>query len=197
MGHRFLAWLLAGVCFASLSISHPPLGPFCEVIDSEDEPSATSSKVDYNRDILPILSNKCFTCHGPDNPKPKKAPLRLDLREIATKPRKSGDVPIVPGKASDSEVVRRIYLDEGSERMPPIKGGKPLTDAEKALIKRWIDEGAEYKPHWAFTKIERPSPPKVKDRTWGKNEIDAFILHRLETAGLKPSPPADRVTLIR
>src|ERR1043166_4085922 len=177
MGHRILAWLLAGVCVASLSISHPPTFRFCNCVTAEDEDTPQkSTEIDYNRDILPILSSKCFTCHGPDDPKPKKAPLRLDLRDHAIKPRKSGDVPIVPGKASDSEVVRRIYLEKGNERMPPLKGGKPLTDAEKSLIKRWIDEGAEYRPHWAFTKIERPAPPKVKGKAWVMNAIDAFIL---------------------
>src|SRR5947208_1781488 len=139
MSRRSVVGIMAGVCVMSLSFWYLQSANQSEPRSPGNEKKDTgnpSGSVDYNRDILPILSSKCFTCHGPDNPKPKSAPLRLDLREIAAKPRKSGDEPIVPGKASDSEVVRRIYLDEGSERMPPIKGGKPLTDAEKALIKR-------------------------------------------------------------
>ncbi len=196
MRHRLLAWFLIGVCVVSLSIWYPH-----RTADRTPEVPRPLSKnkntlaVDYNRDILPILSGKCFTCHGPDSAA-RKGGFRLDLREVATKKLKSGDTPIVPGQASASEVVRRIYEEE-DERMPPKKGGKPLTESEKELIKRWIDQGADYKLHWAFARIERPAIPAVKDKAWGKNEIDAFILHRLEATGLKPSPPADRTTLIR
>src|SRR5438132_1425929 len=198
MNHRLLAWILAAVCVLPLSILRSRPAPRAQPDDAAQKAKkAASNSLDYDRDILPILSTKCFTCHGPDNPKPKKAPLRLDQRDASTKPRKSGDVPIVPGKSGQSEVVRRIFAEEENDRMPPKKGGKPLTEAEKTLIQRWIDQGAEYKPHWAFTRIERPVLPSVKDKAWGKNEIDAFILQRLEAAGLKPSPPADRVTLIR
>src|ERR1022692_4520665 len=198
MSRRLLAWVLVGVCVVSLSISYPSHAPGPLPVAST-QPAAKSdhaAKVDYDRDVLPILSSKCFTCHGPDA-KARKAGLRLDVREMATKRSKTGDVPIVPGKAADSEVVRRIYAEDESERMPPQKGGKELTESEKQLIKRWIDQGAEYKQHWAFVKVERPAPPLVKDKAWGKNDIDAFILHRLEAAGLRPSPQTDRVTLIR
>jgi hypothetical protein len=199
MGRRYLTWILAGACVASVAIAY--------VVMSQPEPAAKAkpdpapgrqashaSGVEYNRDILPILSSKCFTCHGPDV---KKAGLRLDRREFATRPAKSGDTPIVPGKSADSEVVRRIFADDEAERMPPRKGGKPLTDAEKQLIKRWIEQGAEYREHWAFVPVERPAVPAVKDRAWGKNAIDGLVLHRLEEAGLQPSPAAERATLIR
>jgi Protein of unknown function (DUF1553)/Protein of unknown function (DUF1549)/Planctomycete cytochrome C len=198
MSRRFLAWILVGVCVVSLSISYPSHAPGPLPVSSTP-PAAKSehvAKVDYDRDVLPILSSKCFTCHGPDA-KARKAGLRLDVRDKATKPAKTGDVPIVPGRAADSEVVRRIYAEDERERMPPQKGGKELTKSEKQIIKRWIDQGAEYKQHWAFVKVERPAPPLVNDKAWGKNDIDAFILHRLEAAGMRPSPQTDRVTLIR
>ena len=154
------------------------------------------ARISYNRDILPIFANNCFLCHGPD-PEARKAGLRLDLRDLAIKPAKSGDVPIKPGHAAESEVVQRLITQEAAQRMPPPKSGKSLTLAEKELIQRWIDQGAEYQGHWSFSKPSRPPLPEVQDKGWGRNEIDAFILARLEQARLKPSPPADRPTLIR
>jgi hypothetical protein len=198
MNHRFLAWGLAIVCLLSLSIWFPrqePL-PQTDIQQTPNDKSQVVHAVDYDRDILPILSAKCFACHGPDA-RARKGKFRLDLREIATKPTRSGDTPIVPGKSAQSEVVRRVFANDESQRMPPMKGGKALTEGEKDLIKRWIDQGAGYKQHWAFTKLERPAIPSVKDKNWVRNEIDAFILHRLEEAALKPSARADRVTLIR
>jgi Protein of unknown function (DUF1553)/Protein of unknown function (DUF1549)/Planctomycete cytochrome C len=197
MSRRILAWTLAGVCLASLSIWHVPSNPDAPAKKSDDiAVTHVSSSVEFSRDILPILSSKCYACHGPDAGKNK---LRLDLRAVATKPRKrSGETPIVPGDSAHSEVVRRIFSDDPDERMPPNKKrGKELTAAEKNLLKRWIDEGAEYQPHWAFSKITRPKTPTVKYNARVRNDIDAFILHRLEAAGLTPSPAADRVTLIR
>ncbi len=193
MARRFLAWILAGVCVVSSSVSYSPdpAKPGTSLTLQ-----APTDHVDYNRDILPILSSNCFACHGPDA-NARKAKLRLDLRDAALKPAKSGDVPIKPGHAAESEVVRRILTDDDSERMPPLKGGKPLTANEKDLIQRWIDQGATYATHWAFVKPQRPALPTVSDKAWAQNEIDAFILHRLEHAGLKPAPAADPVTLIR
>ncbi|HZZ76923.1 MAG TPA: PSD1 and planctomycete cytochrome C domain-containing protein [Gemmataceae bacterium] len=193
MVRRIVAWTLAGVCVVSLSISYPPpLAP-----DPLPTPtSSVSASVDYNRDILPILSSKCFACHGPDKSS-RKAGLRLDDRAQALAPAKSRAAPIVPGKPGDSELVRRIFADD-EERMPPAgKGGKPLTDAEKSLLKRWIAEGATYAQHWAYLAPQRPTVPTVKDQAWCKNEIDAFILAKLESAGLPPNPRAERETLIR
>ncbi len=150
--------------------------------------------IDYSRDILPILANNCFTCHGPAD---KKAGLRLDQRDHAVKPTRSGVIPIQPGKSAKSELVRRILAEDETERMPPVKAKKTLTAADKELLKKWIDQGAPYKVHWAFVKPTRPPLPEVKDKAWVKNEIDAFILAKLEQAGLKPSPRADKTTLIR
>jgi hypothetical protein len=196
MSRRILAWVLAGVCLVSLSIWYASPTSDPETKKKEDPPVATTSdSIHFSRDILPILSSKCYVCHGPDAGKGK---LRLDLRDEATKPRRrSKQTPIVPGDAAKSELVRRIFAEDVEERMPPQKSGKALTDAEKELIRRWIAEGAEYEPHWAFAKISRPKPPSVKNTGWVRNPIDAFILQRLEAAGLTPSPEADRLTLIR
>jgi len=156
--------------------------------------SGQNQTIDYNRDILPILSNSCFNCHGPAG---KKAGLRLDLRTEALKPTRSGAIPIQPGNSTGSEVIQRIFAHEDSERMPPAQSKKVLTTQQKELLKKWIDQGAEYKPHWAFMKPISPLPPKVWNQAWVQNDIDAFILNRLEKAGLKPSLRADKVTLIR
>src|SRR5947209_7786674 len=150
--------------------------------------------VDYNRDVLPILAHACFNCHGPSA---RKAGLRLDVRAHATQRTRSGTLPIVPGQAALSEVVRRIFAADDAERMPPPQSKTTLTAAQKQLLKKWIEQGAEYKGHWAFTRPVRPEVPKVKNRAWVQNEIDAFILERLEKAGLAPSARADKATLIR
>lgn len=154
------------------------------------------TKLDYNRDIRPILAAKCFTCHGAD-PKAIQAGLRLDRHDDATKKLASGRAAIVPGKPRASELIERIDTKIDAIRMPPVSSQKTLNAAEKLLIKRWIAEGAEYKPHWAFIKPVRPAPPVVSLKSWPKNGIDYFILSRLEKEGLKPSPEADRATLIR
>jgi hypothetical protein len=154
-----------------------------------------AEKLDYNRDIRPILAEKCFTCHGHD-PKNLQAGLRLNQRETAIGKLASGHRAIVPGNPQASELVKRIYSDAMS-RMPPASSQKVLSEAEKQTLKRWIAQGAEYKPHWAFVKPVRPPLPAVKLKSWPRNSIDYFILARLEREGWKPSPEADRTTLIR
>jgi len=161
---------------------------------AESKSPGKETAIDYGRDILPILANNCFSCHGPAV---QKAGLRLDQRDQAIKPTRSKATPIAPGKSGESELLRRIHAEDESERMPPPKTQKTLTAAEKELLKKWIDQGASYKAHWAFVPPVRPALPAVKDKAWVKNEIDSFILARLEQAGLKPSPRADRTTLIR
>ncbi len=152
-------------------------------------PGLAGDKVDFNYDIRPIISAKCFHCHGPDE-KSRKAKLRLDMREEAIKER--DDVrAIVPGDAAASELIARITSTDPDEVMPPPKEDHALSPSEIALFKRWIAEGAEYKPHWSFAKPERPAVPAAG------HPIDAFVRARLSTAGLKPSPEADRPTLIR
>ena len=159
------------------------------------EPTGTQ-KVGYARDIRPILADKCLSCHGPDA-RQRKGKLRLDNRRDATAAAASGSPAIVPGKLEDSELYRRITSDDPEERMPPAKTGKPLTPAEIARLKTWIEQGAEYQGHWAFVLPVRPELPSVKNAGWCRNPIDRFILARLDAEGLSPSPQADKITLIR
>jgi len=151
--------------------------------------------LDFDRDVRPILSENCFKCHGFDE-KTRQAELRLDLREDALKPAKSGKAAVVPGKPKESELVHRVALSNAL-RMPPASSGKTLTPAQIGTLRRWVQEGAAYAPHWAFVAPKRPALPAVRLKSWPLNPIDTFVLARLEQEGLKPSPPADRYTLIR
>lgn len=160
-----------------------------------DGPPTTTSAIDFNRQIRPILSDNCFACHGPDE-SARKAKLQLDLKDAAFKGGKSGDPSIVPGKPDESELIKRITSTDPDEVMPPPKSKKQLSQDQIALLKRWVQEGAPWQSHWAFEKPQRPPLPSPKS-DWGANEIDRFILQRLEKEGLKPSPPADPTTLIR
>ncbi|HLQ46857.1 MAG TPA: DUF1549 domain-containing protein, partial [Planctomycetaceae bacterium] len=153
-------------------------------------------KVEFGRDVRRILSNNCFKCHGPDL-KQLQAGLRLDQRDGATAKLESGKTAIVPGKSGESELLARITSEDSDIKMPPVSSGKKLTTEQIETLKRWIDEGAEYKPHWSFVAPARPELPKVVDESWVKNPIDRFVLAKLDKAGLKPSPQADKVTLIR
>jgi hypothetical protein len=167
-------------------------------ISAADEAPAPASgaKLDFHRDIRPILSAKCFACHGPD-PKVRKAKLRLDTPEGALGEAASGAHPVVPGDLDGSELYQRITATDPLERMPPAKSGKSLTGDEIAKLKTWILQGAAYPKHWAFAPPRRPEIPKLDHPRWCKNPVDAFILSRLEKAGLKPAPEADRFALIR
>ena len=151
--------------------------------------------VSFTRDIRPILARNCFTCHGPDEGT-RQAGLRLDLREGALAELESGAVAVTPGAPETSELYARLRADEFL-RMPPVDSGANLSDEEIELIERWIRQGATYERHWSFEPIARAPIPDVQRRDWAWNEIDRFILHRLEQEGIAPSPAADRVTLIR
>ena len=157
---------------------------------------AAPAKIDYNRDIRPILSENCYACHGPDEGK-RKAGLRLDRKEDAFKKLKSDAIAIVPGDVAKSELISRLTTTNEDDRMPPTKSGKALSPAQIVLLKKWIEQGAEWKGHWAYLKPERPPVPEVKNKSWPRNEIDFFILSRLEAEALKPSPEADKSKLIR
>jgi Protein of unknown function (DUF1553)/Protein of unknown function (DUF1549)/Planctomycete cytochrome C len=150
----------------------------------------------FTSQVRPILARHCFKCHGPDD-KARKAKLRLDVRDQSMKPAASGAVAIVPGKPDESELISRVFADDASERMPPDAAKNPLAESDKQLLKRWIADGAEYKTHWAFIPPRPESPPQVRGAGSSRNAIDSFILARLDSAGLKPSEPADRATLIR
>ncbi|MDX1564031.1 MAG: PSD1 and planctomycete cytochrome C domain-containing protein [Phycisphaeraceae bacterium] len=152
--------------------------------------AASPQKIQFNRDIRPIFSNTCFTCHGPDA-SARKAKLRLDVRSEALKSRK-GLRPIVPGDPQASEAYLLITEPNPDDRMPPADFHTQLTDKEKSQIKAWIEQGAKYEKHWSFIPPKRPAVPKTGDRP-----IDAFINARLKAAGLKAAPQADRATLIR
>src|SRR5205814_529461 len=136
-------------------------------------------------------------CHGPDN-SARKGKLRLDVRDSALKGGSSGDAAIVPGKPDESEVVRRITSTAEDDVMPPPAAKMPLAPEHKELLKRWIREGAVYKDHWAFVPpAQRPVPVIRYEPSADHNPIDAFVIARLEKASLKPSPQADRYTLVR
>ncbi|GAB2767167.1 DUF1553 domain-containing protein [Rhabdobacter roseus] len=177
------------------------LAASCSSVDLPEEVAAAMEEVpeavDYNLHVKPILSDKCFACHGPDQAK-QKADLRLDLADFAYhKQTESGRKAIEPGRPSRSELVYRILTTDPDAVMPTPESHLTLTPLEKATLVRWIDQGAEYKPHWAFVAPQEPKLPKVKQRDWPKNEIDYFVLNKLEKQGLAPSPEADRETLIR
>jgi len=159
--------------------------------------AALAGDLRYSRDVRPILADNCFACHGHDDQK-RKAELRLDLRETATRPAKDGAIAIVPGKLDQSELVRRITAAaDDDERMPPPSSNKKLTPVQIETLQQWVAEGAAYEKHWAFVAPVRPPVPAVKEEKWPRNEIDHFTLARLESKGLGPSPEADKVTLIR
>ena len=162
---------------------------------SKDKPGAAAA-IQFSHDISPILSENCFACHGPDENK-RKARLRFDQKDVPFKPAKSGEIPIVAGDPAKSELIKRITSKDEDEKMPPPKSGKKLTAQQIDLLTKWIAQGAKWQTHWSFTKPERPALPKVKDKRWPRNEIDYFVLDRLEKEGLKPSPEADKTTLIR
>ncbi|HBL45785.1 MAG TPA: hypothetical protein DDZ90_20590, partial [Planctomycetaceae bacterium] len=160
------------------------------------EKSAPSIDVDFNRDIRPILSKNCFHCHGPDEGT-REAELRLDQRPAAIAKLPSDAQAIVPHKADQSELIRRITSTDEYAVMPPPEVGEKLTDAQIAKIKAWINQGAPYSRHWSFVPPERPPLPNITQQNWPTSPIDHFILAKLEAAGLKPGPQASRHTLIR
>jgi mono/diheme cytochrome c family protein len=150
----------------------------------------------FTTQVRPLLAKHCFKCHGPDD-KARKAKMRLDFRKFALQPARSGNRPVVPGKPEKSELIRRIFGLGGARVMPPPSAKNPLTDQQKQLLKRWVAEGAQYRTHWAFVPPRQAPLPKVELASWPRNPIDTFVLARLEKEGLRPSPPADRYTLVR
>ncbi|TWU09633.1 Planctomycete cytochrome C [Symmachiella macrocystis] len=156
---------------------------------------ALPERVDFNRDIRPVLSDICFHCHGPDEEQ-RQADFRLDQQESAFAD--LGDhLAIAPGKPGASELYLRITAQDADERMPPVDSGRQLTARQIALIKKWIEQGAEWQTHWSFAPIRRPALPAIQHEKWSRNPIDAFVLAQLEAQGLPPSPPADKTRLIR
>ncbi len=158
----------------------------------------TSRPIDFNREVRPILSNQCFACHGPDAKKRKgvSRPFRLDTPEGAFADL-GGYAAIVPGKPDESELIRRITSEDSLEVMPPAVHGKTLSAHEIETLTRWVNEGAPYARHWSYVKPVRPPLPEVHATSWPRNAIDRFVLARLESEHLAPTPEADRTTLLR
>lgn len=158
--------------------------------------AAQPSAIRYGRDVRPLLSDRCFKCHGGDE-QSRMADLRLDVRESAVGAREGGPA-IVPGHPEQSELLRRVCSSDPNLRMPPPDSTqKPLNEAEQDIIRRWIEQGAPYEPHWSFVPAKRPTPPALADTTWCRNAIDRFVLQRLQEEGLAPSPEAEPATLLR
>lgn len=166
---------------------------------SSEKKESANELVSYNKDIRPILSDKCFTCHGPDASK-VKAGLRLDLpaRAFAELEKNKGHYAIVPGAPEKSELIARIASNDPKVMMPvPESHLTKLTLEEIALFKRWIKEGAKYEKHWAFEAPKKMALPEVSKSSWVKNEIDRFVLHKMEQKDFSPSEEANRETLIK
>jgi len=157
--------------------------------------SAADGRLQFNRDIRPILSEKCFLCHGPDA-KTKNIPIRLDV-ETEAKADHNGRRAIVPGDPDKSELIRRISAEKKPLLMPPVYSGLKLTAHEVETLRVWIAQGAEWQKHWAFIAPVRPELPRVRNSSWPRNAIDHFILARLEREILSPSPETSRETLLR
>ncbi|MCS6952199.1 MAG: DUF1553 domain-containing protein [Bryobacterales bacterium] len=157
--------------------------------------SAAEKPIQFDRDIRPILSDNCFTCHGPDE-KQRQAGLRLDTKEGLFAERNGYRI-IVPGDPGQSRLYQRISHPKKALRMPPPNFHRSLTDKQIELIRTWIEQGASWKEHWAYTPPQRPPLPAVRLKSWPRNPIDYFVLARLEAENLKPSPEADRITLLR
>jgi hypothetical protein len=179
--HGWCASLLpALVVGASLAVSATPSRP------------GSTPRIQFNRDIRPILADNCFTCHGPDRGK-RMADLRLDVRDAAI-----ARGVLVPGHAERSKLIARIFEKDEGRRMPPVFSHKRLTEVQKNLLRRWVEGGARYELHWAYVPLPaRVQVPVVQHPAWCRNEIDRFVLARLEREGLRPSPDADRAIWLR
>lgn len=158
--------------------------------------AARAEPVDFSKEILPLLSDNCFGCHGPDASN-RKAGLQLDKQAQAIVKLKSGNHAIVPGESGASSILERLQSTDSDELMPPPDSGKTVSPEEIARIKRWIDEGAEWGGHWAFEAPKQPVVPKTPSSWNQANQIDAFIHESLHSAQLTPEREADKETLIR
>ncbi|HVW00656.1 MAG TPA: DUF1549 domain-containing protein, partial [Planctomycetaceae bacterium] len=155
-----------------------------------------AEKIDFNRDVRPILAENCFKCHGFDE-QARKAQLRLDTAEGATQPAESGEVAVLPGKPGESELLLRITSDDETARMPPKATGKNLTPAQIETLRQWIAQGAPFSKHWSFEPPKKAPRPALKHTDWARNPLDEYVLARMERAGLSPNPEADKPTLAR
>ncbi|MFP6613812.1 MAG: PSD1 and planctomycete cytochrome C domain-containing protein [Pirellulales bacterium] len=159
------------------------------------ESDSNVDTIEFNRDVRPILSDKCFHCHGPDAAK-READLRLD-KEAGALADLGGYSAVVPGRIESSQLIARITHTDPGERMPPVDSGRSLSSNQIKLLKRWIEQGAKWQKHWSFIPANAPTRPQVRAADWPQNPIDWFVLAQLERAGLKPSRRAEKTTLIR
>lgn len=189
--HRFTFRSRLGISFLTMAISSG--GAWAATGPVPDQ-------IDFNRDVRRVLSNTCFKCHGPDTAA-NETELRLDLRELAIKPRQSKSgrtiTAIVPGKPEESEAWLRLSSDDPLKVMPPPDSLHQVTSRDRAIIKRWIEQGAVYQPHWAYLAPKKVNLPQVQREELARNPIDHFVLKKLEQADITPHPEADRATLLR
>ncbi|MEQ9581152.1 MAG: c-type cytochrome domain-containing protein, partial [Arenibacter sp.] len=159
-----------------------------ETIANNDFNGRIPDKIDFTFHVKPILSDRCFKCHGPDK-NAIEGGLSLNTAEDAYMAlgKKKDHYAIVPGDVEKSELVNRLYTTDESLMMPPPESNLTVTKYEKEILKKWIEQGAEYKEHWAFIAPEKPSIPKTTNTTWAQNEIDQFVLYQLEQNGLEPN----------
>jgi Protein of unknown function (DUF1553)/Protein of unknown function (DUF1549)/Concanavalin A-like lectin/glucanases superfamily/Planctomycete cytochrome C len=191
---RSVALIVIGVGAVLLTTAAAPRGQ----TPTDARPTASrvaDQPVEFNRDIRPILSDKCYTCHGPDKER-RLSKVRFDI-ETEAKQDLGGRFAIVPGDPAKSEMIRRITAAEPARRMPPVSSGRTLTSNEIQLLQTWIAQGAKWERHWSFIPPRRRPLPEVKNRSWARNEIDYFVLKRLEQEGYSPAAEADRAMLIR
>ncbi len=189
-GRLFGRALAALFAFAMVALATPAPAPAADG-------GALPDEVSFNRDIRPVLSENCYACHGFDKAK-RKADLRLDTKEGGYAELEEGGHPLVAGEPEKSHVFVRITTDDEDDVMPPRKSGKKLTARQVALIKKWIEQGAEYQPHWSYIRPERPAVPEVEtDAGLLLGQVDALIQAKLRETELAPSGEADRATLIR
>src|ERR1700676_4906996 len=160
--------------------------------EAKAAPASAARAIEFNSAIRPILSDKGYTCHGPSK---QMGTVRFDREEGAKHPLPDGRLAIAPGDPAKREIIKRVTLTNPAQRMP--MGGEPLSEREVSVLRQWIEEGAVWQKHWSFIPPKRPDQPKVNDTAWPRNAIDSWVLARLEKEGLKPSPAADRVTLLR
>mgnify|MGYP003329420516 FL=1 len=175
--NRIQAIVLTGLLWST--------GVVCSVSAGDD------GVVDFNREVRPILAENCFYCHGQDGNK-RQGELRLDQRQAALDRRA-----IVPADVAGSVLLQRVHSTDADLQMPPPNSGRTLTEQQKQTLQRWIEQGAKYSEHWAFTVPQSPAVPAVRNTAWVRNPIDSFVLSRLESEGLQPAPEADRAVLIR
>ena len=184
---------LAATAFAVVLLSVARLPGQTPAAENAQDAAARET-VEFNRDIRSLLSDRCYTCHGPDQAR-RRTKLRFDV-EADAKQDLGGRFAIVPGDTAKSEVIRRITAADPARRMPPVSSGRTLTTGEIDLIQRWIEQGAKWEKHWSFIPPRRAPLPEISNRAWPRNNI-FFVLKRLEQEGLGPAPEADRATLIR